>query len=51
LRWLDTFKDPESALAKIADRIPLAHRMTTPREIADMVVFLLSAAMFTLIGR
>ena len=42
-RWLDTFKDPKSALAKITDRIPLAHRMTTPREIADTVVFLLSA--------
>lgn len=41
-RWLDTFPDPQAALDKIVDRIPLGHRMTTAREIADTVVFLLS---------
>jgi L-fucose dehydrogenase len=42
VRWLDTFEDPKAALARITDRIPLGQRMTTPREIADTVVFLLS---------
>lgn len=41
-RWLDTFEDPDAALARITDRIPLGRRMTTPREIADTVVFLFS---------
>ena len=41
-RWLKTFADPDAALARITDRIPLGRRMTTPREIADTVVFLLS---------
>ncbi|MGL4235162.1 SDR family oxidoreductase [Tabrizicola sp.] len=40
--WLKTFPDPEARLADITRRIPLGHRMTTPREIADAVVFLLS---------
>jgi L-fucose dehydrogenase len=40
--WLKTFPDPEARLAEITRRIPLGHRMTTPREIADTVVFLLS---------
>jgi L-fucose dehydrogenase len=34
--------DPAAALRAIERRIPLGQRMTTPREIADMVVFLLS---------
>ena len=41
--WLKTFDNPEERLAEITRRIPLGHRMTTPREIADTVVFLLSA--------
>jgi L-fucose dehydrogenase len=41
--WLKTTDDPEERLAEITRRIPLGHRMTTPREIADTVVFLLSA--------
>ncbi|MFV0303657.1 MAG: SDR family oxidoreductase [Paracoccus sp. (in: a-proteobacteria)] len=41
-RWLQTFDDPASALADITRRIPLGGRMTTAREIADTVVFLLS---------
>jgi L-fucose dehydrogenase len=40
--WLKTFEDPEERLAVITRRIPLGQRMTTPREIADTVVFLLS---------
>ena len=41
-RWLQTHADPAAALADINARIPLGHRMTTDREIADLVVFLLS---------
>ncbi|MDZ4085197.1 MAG: SDR family oxidoreductase [Tabrizicola sp.] len=40
--WLKTFDNPDDRLAEITRRIPLGHRMTTPREIADTVVFLLS---------
>ncbi|MBP8272589.1 MAG: SDR family oxidoreductase [Sphaerotilus sp.] len=35
--------DPAGALSAIERRIPLGRRMTTPEEIADMVVFLLSS--------
>lgn len=41
-QWLNTFDDPAQKLASIVDRIPLGRRMTTPEEIAAMVVFLLS---------
>ncbi len=41
-RWIQTLTNPEETLKKITDRIPLEHRMTTPEEIADMTVFLLS---------
>jgi len=41
-RWLDTFDDPDAARARIEVRVPLGRRMTTDREIADTVVFLLS---------
>ncbi|MFO1201759.1 MAG: SDR family oxidoreductase [Tabrizicola sp.] len=40
--WLKTFDNPDERLTEITRRIPLGHRMTTPREIADTVVFLLS---------
>ena len=40
--WLKTFPDPEARLAEITRNIPLGQRMTTAREIADTVVFLLS---------
>lgn len=40
--WLNTFDNPEERLAEITRRIPLGQRMTTAREIADTVVFLLS---------
>jgi L-fucose dehydrogenase len=42
-RWLDSFADPEMQLKKVVDRIPLEKRMTTPEEIAAMVVFLISS--------
>src|SRR5215831_5796650 len=42
-QWLDTFPDPDAKLKTILAKIPLEKRMTTPEEIAAMVVFLLSA--------
>ncbi|MFM7153326.1 MAG: SDR family oxidoreductase [Bacteroidota bacterium] len=41
-RWIKTLPDPEMALERINSQIPLGRRMTTPREIACMVAFLLS---------
>ncbi len=41
-KWIRTLDDPEATLQKITEKIPLGKRMTTSREIADMVVFLLS---------
>lgn len=41
-KWIATFDDPQARLAEITRRIPLGQRMTTAREIADTVVFLLS---------
>lgn len=41
-RWIDTFAEPDKALAHITEKIPLGKRMTTAGEIADTVVFLLS---------
>jgi L-fucose dehydrogenase len=41
-RWIKTFPDPAAEISRIGSRIPLGHRMTTPREIADTVVWLLS---------
>jgi L-fucose dehydrogenase len=40
--WIQTLDNPEETLKKITDRIPLEHRMTTPEEIANTAVFLLS---------
>lgn len=42
-RELDRLPDPAAAQAAIERRIPLGQRMTTPEEIADTAVFLLSA--------
>ena len=42
-QWLRTFPDPEQKLQSVLAKIPLEHRMTSPDEIAAMVVFLLSA--------
>lgn len=40
--WLDTFPNPDQKLKMILSKIPLEKRMTTPEEIASMVVFLLA---------
>jgi NAD(P)-dependent dehydrogenase (short-subunit alcohol dehydrogenase family) len=42
-QWLDTFPQPEEKLKTVLAKIPLEKRMTTPDEIAAMVIFLLSA--------
>jgi L-fucose dehydrogenase len=42
-RWIESFEDPAARLEEITRRIPLGRRMTTDREIADTVLFLLSA--------
>jgi L-fucose dehydrogenase len=42
-QWLDGFSDPHEKLKSMVAKIPLDRRMTTPDEIAAMVVFLLSA--------
>ena len=42
-QWLGTFPNPEEKLQHIVSKIPLGKRMTTPDDIAAMVVFLLSA--------
>lgn len=41
-RWIKTFENSEEKLAAITAKIPLGERMTTAKEIADTVVFLLS---------
>ncbi len=41
-KWISGFEDPESRLKEITRKIPLGNRMTTPGEIADAVLFLLS---------
>src|SRR5690348_13600656 len=40
--WLAKQPDPEAARKAIADKVPLERRFTTPEEIANTVVFLLS---------
>jgi L-fucose dehydrogenase len=42
-QWLSKFPDPEAKLKTITARIPFEKRMTTPAEIAAMVMFLISA--------
>ena len=42
-QWLDTFPIPEQKLQSVLSKIPLEKRMTSPDEIAAMVMFLLSA--------
>ncbi len=41
--WVSHHDDPEAAKRDIEKYIPLGNRMTTPREIASMVVYLLSS--------
>ena len=40
--WVSRFEDPDAAKKEVESYIPLGNRMTTPREIASMVVYLLS---------
>ncbi|HYM93633.1 MAG TPA: SDR family oxidoreductase [Chitinophagaceae bacterium] len=40
--WINTFTNPKEKLDSITSKIPLGKRMTTTKEIADMVAFLLS---------
>ena len=40
--WVNTFLDPQAKLKQITEKIPLGKRMTTPEEIANTAVFLLS---------
>ncbi len=40
--WINSFADPVTKKLQIESKIPLENRMTTPQEIANMVVFLLS---------
>lgn len=41
--WIRSFQDPGAQLEKINGQIPLGRRMTTTREVADAIVFLLSS--------
>ena len=40
--WVKTLSNPKETLQEIIKKIPLGKRMTTPKEIADTVAFLLS---------
>jgi len=42
-KWIQTLANPGEKLKEITAKIPFENRMTTPEEIANMVVFLLSA--------
>ena len=42
-KWIKGFDNPYRKLKEINDHIPFGNRMTTSREIADMVAFLLSS--------
>jgi NAD(P)-dependent dehydrogenase (short-subunit alcohol dehydrogenase family) len=50
-QWLDTFPDPEGKLQSVLAKIPLEKRMTSPDEIASMVVFLISACTAHITGQ
>ena len=41
-RWFDSLNNPQGTRAAIEQLIPLGRRMTTPEEMADMIVFLAS---------
>lgn len=41
-RWIGAQSNPQEKLKEITSKIPLENRMTTPQEIADTVLFLLS---------
>jgi NAD(P)-dependent dehydrogenase (short-subunit alcohol dehydrogenase family) len=50
-QWLDTFPKPEEKLKSVQNKIPLGKRMTAPKEIAAMVVFLLSSCASHITGQ
>ncbi|HTH49086.1 MAG TPA: SDR family oxidoreductase [Candidatus Limnocylindria bacterium] len=41
-RWFAAQPDPAATRAEVAGRVPLGHRLTTPAEIADAIVWLAS---------
>jgi L-fucose dehydrogenase len=41
-QWLSSFPDPDEKLREVVAKIPFENRMTTPDEIAAMVLFLIS---------
>ena len=41
-KWFDSLNDPEATRKGIEHLVPLGERMTTPEELADMIVFLAS---------
>jgi NAD(P)-dependent dehydrogenase (short-subunit alcohol dehydrogenase family) len=41
-RWFDSLNNPDGTRAAIEQLVPLGQRMTTPKELADMIVFLAS---------
>jgi L-fucose dehydrogenase len=50
-QWLSKFPDPEAKLKTITAKIPFERRMTTPDQIAAMVVFLISAQALHITGQ
>lgn len=42
-KWVSQFGDPDEKLRSIASKVPLGKRLTEPKEIASMVMLLLSA--------
>lgn len=40
--WIQSFEHPEEKLEEISSKIPFENRMTQPKEIASMAIFLLS---------
>jgi NAD(P)-dependent dehydrogenase (short-subunit alcohol dehydrogenase family) len=49
--WLSRLPNPQATRARIESRIPLGGRMTTPQEIANAAVFLLSPAASHITGQ
>ena len=41
-KWINSFNNPDEKLKSIIKKIPLEQRMTTTKEVANTVVFLLS---------
>ena len=41
--WFDSLNDPAGTRTAIEQLVPLGHRMTTPEEMADTIVFLAPA--------